>query len=297
MALSALNGPPPKILILGSSGWFGSSAMNLVGKTNSIIMLRNSSGNLVINNGRLSQVSPRFKSCVDFEPTIVFDCAFLTRDKVSILGTEKYVQQNNLLIEQALSLQAQNSVERFIAISSGAAVPHLGSGTFDLENDPYGALKAKYEIELMGSNHKLKENVVLLRAWSMSGRYAKNWSMYAFFDLIRQSRTSEMNILADSLVFRRYADVEDLLRLGLESKTGEIPIDSGGPLLEIEELAYTIRKVLDSKAVIIRNSHPIGEDHYHSDGQSWDRAVAESGIETKSIRDQILYSSGLHYLR
>jgi nucleoside-diphosphate-sugar epimerase len=289
--------PSERILILGATGWFGSSADSLCRQSGAQVLLRSTSGNSLITDGTIRKLDPDFQACLDFKPTIVFDCAFLTRDKIRSAGINAYIRENRMLTDQALRLRALNSVERFIAISSGAALPHLNSKSFDLQGDPYGALKARYEQDLMGANFKLKDNVVLLRAWSMSGRHARNGHLYGFFDLIAQSRTSEMRIAANSLVFRRYADVEDFLAVGLHSRTGEFPIDSGGPLLEIQELAETIKKVLGSHAIVIREVDPTGADRYHSDGLTWERAVADSGLMPKSIHEQITYSSGLDYRR
>ena len=283
--------PSDRVLILGYSGWFGSSASELLNQTGAQILGSNSRGLKMISDGPKNIYAGMLQGCKEFEPTIVIDSAFLTREKIQVLGTETYISINKTLMNQALEVRELKSVERFIGISSGAARGPLTSTPTSLLENPYGSLKSQYENLLMTSDFRVKEGSVLLRAWSMSGPHVRNPELFAFFDLIKQSKGRIMRIRSNAHVYRRYSDVEDLLAVGLASTTGGSTVDSGGELVEIGELAKIIREVLGSTAEIHREVTSSEDDHYYSDGESWNQESSRVGLSPKTLREQIAYSA------
>lgn len=283
--------PSDRVLILGYSGWFGSSASELLNRTGAQILGCNSRGLKMISDGPKNIYGSMLQGCKEFEPNIVIDSAFLTREKIQVLGTETYISINKTLINQALEISELKSVERFIGISSGAARGPLSSTPTAILEDPYGALKSEYENLLTTSDSRVKEGSVLLRAWSMSGPHVRNPELFAFFDLIKQSKTRSMKIDSNAHVYRRYSDAEDLVAVGLASTTGGFAVDSGGELVEIGELARTIREVLGSTAEIHREVTSSEDDHYYSDGDSWNEGASRVGLSPKTLREQISYSA------
>ena len=280
-----------RVLILGYSGWFGSSASELLARTGAQILGSNSKGLKMISDGPKHVFASTFQGCKEFEPTIVIDSAFLTREKIRVLGTEAYISINKTLMKQGLEISELNSVERFIGISSGAAKVPLNSTPAALLEDPYGALKSEYESLLMTSDLRVRERSVLLRAWSMSGPHVRNPELFALFDLIKQSKSRIMRIRSNAHVYRRYSDVEDLLTVGLASTTGGSTVESGGELVEIGELARIVREVLGSTAEIHREVTSSDDDHYYSDGESWNQVASRVGLSPKTLREQITYSA------
>lgn len=280
-----------RVLILGYNGWFGSSASELLARTGAQILGSNSKGLKMISDGPKHVFASTFQGCKEFEPTIVIDSAFLTREKIQVLGTEAYISMNKTLMQQGLEISELNSVERFIGISSGAAKGPLNSTPAALLEDPYGALKSEYEYLLMTSDLRVRERSVLLRAWSMSGPHVRNPELFALFDLIKQSKSRIMRIRSNAHVYRRYSDVEDLLTVGLASMTGGSTVESGGELVEIGELARIIREVLGSTAEIHREVTSSEDDRYYSDGNTWTQAASRVGLSPKTLREQIAYSA------
>lgn len=280
-----------RVLILGYSGWFGSSASELLARTGAQILGSNSRGLKVISDGPKNIYGSMLQGCKEFEPNIVIDSAFLTREKIQVLGTETYISINKTLINQALEISELKSVERFIGISSGAARRPLTSRPTALLEDPYGALKSEYENLLTTSDLRLKKGSVLLRAWSMSGPHVRNPELFALFDLIKQSKSRIMRVRSDARVYRRYSDVEDLLAVGLASTTGGHTVDSGGELVEIGDLAKMIKEVLGATAEIHREVTSSEDDHYYSDGDSWNVEASRVGLSPKTLREQIAYSA------
>lgn len=281
-----------RVLVLGASGWFGSTAVEMALSQGATVMGRTSTGNIILGPSPDPDIHNGFESCLDFEPTIVIDCAFATRNKISSYGKRRYLRINNELMKQSLLLQKEPGVRRFIGVSSGAALPFLMNDSLGSSLDLYGFQKAHYERELTRSNGGLKSNVVLVRPWSMSGRHCKTPELYALFDLISQSKTDRIVIRSESLVYRRYTDVGDLLKVALMVPVGGEAIDSGGELLEIADLANLVVDELGSEAAVSRISPPKGLNSYHSDNSSWESVTTLVGLVPKTIREQIRFSAG-----
>ena len=91
-------------------------------------------------------------------------------------------------------------------------------------------------------------------------------------------------------MWRRYVGVDDLLAvcvaLALEGWSGDV--DSGGPLVEIGDLAARIVAELNPGVEIARppldGSPP---DRYHSDGRSWRRACRRLNHVPAPLEQQI----------
>lgn len=109
--------------------------------------------------------------------------------------------------------------------------------------------------------------------------------------MIEQSKSNVIQINSSGPVFRRYSEVEDLLKVALTVKPGGEVIESGGELIEIEDLAKLIVDDLELGAKIVRSNLTKDSDHYHSDNGSWMLATAAAGIQPKSLRKQIASSA------
>ncbi len=280
-----------RVLVLGASGWFGKTAVQIAKEHRALVMARTSKGNEILDFESRESRSGHFQECIDFQPTVVIDCAFVTRHKISAYGTDQYLRINDGLMDQALQLQSQTFVRRFIGVSSGAAVPYLLNNKLDQKLDLYGFQKAKYERQLGIPGDASKQNVVLLRPFSMSGKHCQTPTIYALYDLLEQSKSSRIVINSKELVYRRYTDVEDFLRVALTVPTGSEVVESGGELIEIAELAKLIVEEQGSEARIERSFFPKGADRYHSDNLSWERATKSIGFAPKNLREQIRNSA------
>jgi len=113
---------------------------------------------------------------------------------------------------------------------------------------------------------------------------------YAFSDLILQAAEGRVGIRAAHEVWRRYVGVDDLLAvcvsLAIEGWSGDV--DSGGPLVELGDLAALVVAELNPGAEIERPSlDDSPPDRYHSDDQSWQRACRHLNHVPASLEQQI----------
>lgn len=279
-----------RVLVTGASGWLGRTALDLLAPLGLPTMA-------LASRARPIRVADREVECgvwedrevAAFAPTLVLDCAFLTRDRVSDTPLDEYVAANRTLTERLAYAALLPSVRLAITVSSGAATyPH---DAFDkpLEVNPYGYLKREAEQRLAEAARKSGATPVVVRAWSISGAHVQKPQAYALGSMIRDADAGAIRIMARRPVFRRYVLAEELLALGIaEGSVGAATIDSGGELVEMAELAARVAQVVRPDAVISRDEvDPRDPDRYHSDGQDWQRCCERWGLESLPLDRQI----------
>ena len=239
---------------------------------------------------QITSVAWDWETVRDFAPTVVIDCAFLTRDLVVDMSLDDYVERNRMLTSNLLRTVELGSVTSVITISSGAAVYPVDALTQSIQENPYGYLKREAEQQLNDLSAARGVSAVIARAWSVSGAFVQKPLGYAFSDMILQARDGSINIRATMPVYRRYAAVEDLLAVSLaHARTGgEMLIDSGGQLVEMQELAEAIVSVVNPTATITRASQETADAHeYYAAAELWERACAVLSYEPAGLPDQI----------
>lgn len=278
--------------MLGAGGWFGSTLLDLLAESvgePSVLALTGRPRRLTVGRQTWDLGGWNWDTIECFAPTLVVNCAFLTRERVEQVGRERYVAENTELTSRFLRTLTLPSVRAAVTVSSGAALESL-PGIPDLELNPYGHLKRKEEILSRDAAAEHGVALALCRAWSVSGPLIQRPRDYAFSDLILQAAEGRIRIRASHEVWRRYVGVDDLLAvcvsLAGEGWTGEV--DSGGEPVEIAELAERVVAELCPGAPVERpaldGSPP---DHYHSDGVSWDQACQVLEHTAASLEGQI----------
>lgn len=286
-----------RILLIGATGWFGRTFLSLLQNVEpKFLLISSSEQQFSIGKKRYKTQQWNESEIQRFAPTIVIDCAFLTRDFLASMPLEQYLSTNQQLMKNVISMTEVPSVERIITISSGAAAIAAENPGKSLQEDPYGILKLQLE-ELLAKNSKIHaKNLVVARAWSVSGSLVRNPQNYAFSDLILQARTSQVIIKSSHEVWRRYCAAEEFLALALAiSKTESRLFNSGGELVEIQTLAdLVINEVNPSAKLSLRELTNNKADSYYSDNSDWSELCREYGLETLNIAQQIrMVSKGI----
>jgi nucleoside-diphosphate-sugar epimerase len=225
-----------------------------------------------------------------FKPTVVIDSAFVTRERLPILGHKTYIETNQKLIDQSLEVAALPSVRKYIGFSSGATMHLAGHTSFSLEENPYAAQKRIYESKISELAANLQSDISVARVWSVTGSYCTKPQSFAFTDFISQAKLGLIEIKAEHLVYRRYCALEDVLALAmLPSAPGGNPIfNTGGDLIELGELAKIVVDLVNLNADISRQlDKALPQDNYHSDNKDWGQltGIAKLGLDT--LREQI----------
>ncbi|HVS84977.1 MAG TPA: NAD-dependent epimerase/dehydratase family protein [Gaiellaceae bacterium] len=281
-----------RVLLLGAGGWFGATFLDLVARSGSnaeVLALTGRPRTIAVGGTERELHAWDWRRIAAFEPTLVVNCAFLTREQLPQLGYDRYVAENVRLSGRFLRTLALPSVTAAVTVSSGAAVEAI-AGAPDAETNPYGYLKWSEETAARALAERFALALVVCRAWSVSGELVQRPRDYAFSDLVLQARSGRIEIRAAHEVWRRYVSVHDLLAvcaaLALDGRFETV--DSGGPLVELGELAATIVRELAPGATIERPA-PGGfeADRYHSDDRTWQDACTRLRHQPASLEEQI----------
>lgn len=136
-----------RLVVTGASGWLGRTLVGMLHRSEVDLFLVGSYSrhedffgtSLKVNEFNLEEIRK-------FAPTAIFDFGFVTREKETEFGLDRYLEVNNLLIERALKVFELPSVIFGLFTSSGAAATPNFDESMMCEDNPYGFLKRKTEI-------------------------------------------------------------------------------------------------------------------------------------------------------
>lgn len=277
-------GSRDRVLVTGASGWFGRTTLALLEALHVRNVLAVSSTRKIIHLGskRLLVVPADLEAMKAFAPTIVLNFAFLTRDRWTPETSAEYLSANRRLTRNFLELAKFPSVEVALTISSGAALAY--------SDNPYGELKRAEELAVESLVAQGRQ-VIVLRAWSVSGPLVRHPERYLFSDLVLQAASGFVRVKAPGPVMRRYVAVDDFLAVGLRClRHGSCdPFDSGGPLVEAHSLARLVGEVTGAT---VQERPEYGDkatqDIYFSDNRAWTEACERFGFHPAPLREQVV---------
>ena len=218
----------------------------------------------------------------NFDPTVVVNFAFLTRERVQVDGEEAFTSTNGSLTRRFVRAASMPKVRMALTVSSGAAVTE--------PEHPYGKLKRLEESTAMELPTESR-SVVVLRAYSVSGGYVRRPHDYAFSSFISQASSGTVSVSADHAVFRRYCSVADALAVALRAgDAGRSGIlETGGDLVEMGELAQRVAGIVNPEALISRvPMRSALASRYHSDNRSWSDWLETANVQPMDLDAQIM---------
>jgi nucleoside-diphosphate-sugar epimerase len=279
-----------RILVTGAGGWFGLTLAALFdGLEQDVMYVTRRPRTLNFKSGEASAIAWDWDAVKSFAPTVVIDCAFILRDYVDDMSFEEYVSSNALLTSHLLQVAGLPSVTTVLYVSSGASVHPVDATVTGLAGNPYGHMKRTTELMLESFAGAAGAAAMILRPWSLSGSLVTRPERYAFSDLMTQVVSGHVEIRASHKVLRKYVGVDDFFAVGLNAaRRGAVVLNSGGELVEFEDLAATMSTVLD-KPISLRRSPPSGapEDDYYSRDSSWAEACLQTNFTPATLAQQI----------
>jgi nucleoside-diphosphate-sugar epimerase len=288
-----------RVLVTGAAGWFGRTAIAMTGGASLEMLATGSKDQKIEIDGQSQAVHTQtLEIILAFRPTVIIDSAFVTRERLAVLGHKAYIEANQKIIDESLAIAAIPSVRKYIGFSSGVTVHLAGQDSYSLEENPYAAQKRVYENRLWELANSLKIDASIARVWSVTGCYVtKGAAAFAFTDLINQAKFGLIKIKARQRVYRRYCAVEDVLALALMPLgPGEQTVfDTGGDLIELGALAQIMVEVINPAAKIRLQIDPeLPSDDYHSDNRAWQSLVGLGFPKEDSIREQVARVAGIN---
>jgi len=268
-----------RIAITGASGWLGRATIATLlesGVDFGDINCFSSESKIITIENREFQCSPisELQNCHNID--VFVHLAFLTRDKVIKSDLSNYKSLNREITGLACNFITRSKPRSVITISSGAVfdAPDYTTLADSLDSNPYGYLKIEEEKRLTDSCLASDSNLIINRLWGLSGQDIQNKKPYALADFIHRAKTdSVIEVNSSHKVWRRYVDARELMALCLAIATSgnNATFNSGGPLVEIGDLARLVVETLNSNSKVNRKT-AVGlgkQDIYYPKDQSY----------------------------
>lgn len=298
-----LNLSPPRLLIVGATGWYGKT---LVHEYISTYGFKAALENLLLYASRPSVLSidindstcelpvadfaeASHRSFDGFDGLIWY--AFILKNKISVLGPQAYRDANQSIADRIFACLANNTHLRPTFFSSGAA--YSFSERLNYESDPYAYLKKMYERELA----KLGP-LITFYPYATLGRYVPNNYSFAASSFLCQAITSNrIKIRAKMPIVRSYGSVHDFSRLLLrfyeiyDWQATNIPsrVVPVTHTLDLFQLAYEVGEALGCRISIVSsinlNSQP---SIYTASAYSYSEQLLRFGITPTTLRQQLV---------
>ena len=285
-----------KTVITGSTGWLGSELTRILIQernisTSDLNLIASAEKKLQFNEKIiLTKTFKNFIKTQDIEN--YFDFAFLTRDKINLIGPEKYKEANINIINDSVNLIYHLTPKNVILASSGA-VYKTGKNWKESSNFLYSDLKILQEEKIKEVCNKINSNLIIIRVFNLSGNGITKVNEFAISQFINNAlNNKEIFIKSNYLVNRSYCDISQLLNtLVTAAKNGYSgTLDSTGIKIELRDLAKQVIKELKSKSKFDAPEVINGSlsDDYFSESKEYSHLLNEfSGGKMFSIEQQI----------
>jgi nucleoside-diphosphate-sugar epimerase len=234
------------IVITGARGWIGSALLAHIaraygsGWSDQIRVFGQSAMQHRAPDGtELEMRALDTISSADVAGAIVIHLAYLTKEKVDILGERAFTETNINIDDQLLRVLDDTRPHAvFIASSGAAALAERG-----IDRHPYGMCKLRQEDRFLAWSAKSGVPVLAGRIFNLAGPYINKIESYAIGSFILQAKAKGViNVGAQTPVFRSFLHADDLCALILGAAHSGIgyqtPIDlCGAEVLEMGDIA------------------------------------------------------------
>jgi nucleoside-diphosphate-sugar epimerase len=282
-----------QIGISGATGWLGREVIAKLAFNLPLEMLSlfSSDGREFKRNGHIPIPTQTFLTAVPPESLEGYiHLAFVIRDKVPRYGYSEFVASNISLISKACQIIEISKPKWIVLVSSGAV---FDPTTNDLETDslrnPYGFCKRIEENLVLESAKKVGANVVIGRLWGATGEFMIPNSAYAISDFIQSAFTEgKIKIRSGGSVFRRYVDAGEFMQTLVNTAIagGHLTVNSGGPKVEIGQLASMISEHFSSVEIVRPANDGLVDSYYPKDDQ-FEKLSLEAGVKISDLSAQV----------
>jgi hypothetical protein len=189
---------------------------------------------------------------------LILHYAFLTQDKISVLGSEEYVRVNLQINQIATQLAQANPRAIQLAVSSGA-VTQKSDNSVNLMN-LYARLKLDFEERI------IDDRTLVLRLWNTSGHHLGTNFNYALSEFISNAKRN-LDIHIRSNVKRTYICAQQIIDAATSYLIdgGNGVVNSGGVETNLGNLAQQVVEINGSSSkVSISLDLPDPKTHYIS---------------------------------
>lgn len=294
--------------VTGASGWVGRVTLHLLagalgkeGFLRRVTCFASAARQVDLDVGFTVETHPlRAMPTSADAPVILLHLAYPTKDKVADLGVDAFVRTGAAITARVLGVVERAGVKGVFFPSSGAVYGAGGGLETDLDSNPYGAMKHIDELALRQCSREVGARCVITRVFSLSGPYMNKRERYVLAHLVDRALNGlPLDLSARRPVRRSYLAARDLAHLALallldEGGPPECVFDSGGPVVEVGELAEHVRRTLGvGHLPIVRDWDPDAPaDDYAGDPEAVSRLAERYDVHLADLTTQILQTAG-----
>lgn len=283
-----------KIIITGASGWLGKCTVAYLTKhpdfKNYELVLFSSEDKEFVLDGKKYKSESLLKYDLNtFESGSIVGLvhlAFLTRDKVEVLGKKSYIDINNQIINKLIQILQNLRPVWATTVSSGAAA----TNSKDVLTNPYGYQKLIEEEEIVKYSKNSGMKFSIGRLWGAMGFEMPVNRNYAVSDFICEALSAKkIKVTAKNEVYRRYVSAYEFMETCILAAVNgsNLVFDSGGEIIEVRELARLISN--KNGAIEVESLVPSGEpDLYYPKNESYLKLRENLGLSEPIALDRLI---------
>lgn len=298
----ALRSDALRINIVGTSGWIGRTTVALIHEAlgperfaQSVACFGSRAGLVEIENGLSVHQRPLSDlAAQDCRPTLMFDLAFITMDKIGQMDSAAYVSANEAISDTVLAALDSIGVDRLFVASSGAAA-YADDIEARAELRLYGGLKRADErrFSKWALAAPQRRRTVIARIFSVSGPWINKHEVYALANFILAALSGRpVKVRAPMRVWRSYVAVRELVSLVLAALLAEdeapvVCFDTGGEALELGAVAARVVEAIGGELSRCPITN-LNDNRYVGNTDAYARLLDRYGITHLSLAGQIV---------
>lgn len=218
--------------------------------------------------------------------------AFLTKDRISDYGEEKFLSINQKITQQALSIAKKKNIEKIVLISSGAAAKYEdiipSQSSMDGISDIYAFLKRSEEIYF----HDLSRKCNVFRIFALSGPFSRSPHSFAMLSFLNSAMKGErIYIKSNKKVIRGYLSSSQLALavLNIIRNNYDLPniIDAITDDTDLLTMATFISKLFELDKPVAYINPALEGDIYTADSTLFRALLEQYSICPMSIKEQL----------
>ena len=288
-----------RIVITGAGGWLGMATLELISAAlgdsfaGRVKCFGSSHRRLTLIDGTAINQQPLSAlASLTPAPTILLHLAFLTKDRAEAMDEAAYRTANRALDQAVLDALDPIGVTAIFVASSGAAY-RATDPTAAPAMRLYGGLKRDQEAMFAAWAEASNKRAVIARIFNISGPHINKHSSYALAAFILDALGGRpITINAAHRVVRSYVAIRELMALVvallLDGASETLRFDTGGDLLEMQDIARTIADLLGPAQIGRPPPDPAKTDHYVGDAAAYRTLLADYSIAAVPFGRQVI---------
>jgi len=217
-----------------------------------------------------------------------FPFAFLTADKKNSMTQEEYISENRRLIQQSQDAIEKYAPKHCLLLSSGEVSNREETSARSVDFSLYRDLKSYEEKVVSKACQESGTKLIIVRVFSVSGRFVTKPQTFAFSNFIYQAINSgEVKIETSKQTFRRYMAFGQLLEMSLKEVVNRNfgLLESGGDLVELHDLAERVAVKFGARYVGRIESSDY--ERYHSRRNDFEALAKVQNVILEDLDSQI----------